>query len=133
MATPRTDEEFKRGEGVPDVSLGDSKEWTGSRGCKATPRGIWRGLLELHIEKQRNTDRTQSSVSSASMMTEILWVVCLWSVAQRDKKKKEKSSEPASKSSASAEQYSPCLLLSHRLAWRQRSFWISWLSNAVKH
>lgn len=129
-------EEFKRGEGVADASLANSKEWTGSSGCKATPRGIWSGLLELHMEKQRNTDRTQSSVSSASVMTEILWVVCLWSVAapkETKKKKKKKSSESASKSSASAKQYSLCPLLSHRLAWRQRPFWISWLSNVVKH
>lgn len=90
MATPRMNEEFKRGEGVADASLADSEEWTGSSGCKATPRGIWSGLLELHMEKQRNTDRTQSSVSSASVMTEILWVVCLWSVAAPKETKKRK-------------------------------------------
>lgn len=62
METLRLNEGFKRSEGA-NTTLGDFNESTGSSG--------------RILKKQGNTDRTQTSVSSASIVTEILWVVCL--------------------------------------------------------
>lgn len=92
MAPPRMNEEFKRGEGVADASLGHSKEWTGSSGCKATPRGdLERAAGVAQGEAKEHRQDTKFSVFSFCDDRDSVGGLSLeFCCAQRDKKKKKK-------------------------------------------
>lgn len=92
MAPPRMNEEFKRGEGVADASLGHSKEWTGSSGCKATPRGDleWAAGVAQGEAKEHRQDTKFSVFSFCDDRDSVGGLSLEFCCAQRDKKKKKK-------------------------------------------